>query len=110
MIPSFWGKKTFLHFLSRRFKCKNCGKIFKEQLPFVEEHRRQTKALELHVYKSCLWSNRKKVAKQIALSQSTVIDIFDCFAKTKVDHNRGLLTRVLGIDEISLKKRNFINA
>ncbi|MDL1988681.1 MAG: ISL3 family transposase [Deltaproteobacteria bacterium] len=101
-----WGKKTFLHFLSRRFKCKNCGKIFKEQLPFVEEHRRQTKALELHVYKSCLSSNRKKVAKQIALSQSTVIDIFNCFAKTKVDHNRGLLTRVLGIDEISLKKRH----
>ena len=101
-----WGKKTFLHFLSRRFKCENCDKVFNEQLPFIEEHRRQTTALELHVYESCLSSNRKKVAKQIGLSQSTVRDIFNRFAQTKVDHNRELLTRVLGIDEISLKKRH----
>ena len=31
-----WGKKTFLHFLSRRFKCDQCGKIFTEELPFVD--------------------------------------------------------------------------
>lgn len=101
-----WGKKTFLHFLSRRFKCQYCDKVFKEQMLFVEEHRRQTTALELHVYESCLASNRKKVANQIGLSQSTVRDIFNRFAKTKVDNNRGILTRVLGIDEISLKKRH----
>lgn len=34
-----WGKKTFLHFLSRRFKCDQCGKIFTEELPFVDSHR-----------------------------------------------------------------------
>ncbi len=101
-----WGKKTFLHFLSRRFKCENCDKVFNEQLPFIEEHRRQTIALEQYVYESCLSSTRKKVAKQIGLSQSTVRDIFNRFAQTKVDYNRVLLTRVLGIDEISLKKRH----
>ena len=101
-----WGKKTFLHFLSRRFKCENCGKVFNEQLPFIEEHRRQTIALEQYVYASCLSSTRKKVANQIGLSQSTARDIFNRFAQTKVDYNRVLLTRVLGIDEISLKKRH----
>jgi len=101
-----WGKKTFLHFLSRRFKCKYCDKPFKEQLPFIGEHRRQTTALELHIYESCLSSSRKKVAKQIGLNQSTVRDIFNRFAKTKSDHKRVLQTRVLGIDEISLKKRH----
>ena len=100
-----WGKKTFLHFLSRRFKCENCCKVFNEQLPFIEEHRRQTIALEQYVYASCLSSTRKKVANQIGLSQSTARDIFNRFAQTKVDYNRVLLTRVLGIDEISLKKR-----
>ena len=98
-----WGKKTFLHFLSRRFKCGNCGQVFNEQLPFIDEHRRQTIALEQFVYESCLSSNRKKVAKQIGLSQSTVRDIFNRFAQIKVDYNEVLLTRVLGIDEISLK-------
>ena len=101
-----WGKKTFLHFLSRRFKCGNCGQVFNEQLPFIDEHRRQTIALEQFVYESCLSSNRKKVAKQIGLSQSTVRDIFNRFAQIKVDYNEVLLTRVLGIDEISLKKRH----
>jgi transposase len=75
-------------------------------LPFIEEHRRQTIALEQYVYESCLSSNRKKVAKQNGLSQSTVRNIFNRLAQTKVDYNRVLLTRVLGIDEISLKKRH----
>lgn len=44
-----WGKKTFLHFMSRRFKCNQCNKVFTEQLPFIEEHRRQTIAFEKHI-------------------------------------------------------------
>jgi transposase len=28
-----WGKKTFLHFLSRRFKCEDCGRTFTEGCP-----------------------------------------------------------------------------
>ena len=30
-----WGKKTFLHFLARRFKCNDCGRTFAEELSFV---------------------------------------------------------------------------
>jgi transposase len=101
-----WGKKTFLHFLSRRFKCERCSKIYTEQLPFVEERRRQTTAFERHIYESCLSSNKKKVAQQVDLSQSTVRDIFNRFAKGKVHRSQDILTRVLGIDEISLKKRH----
>jgi transposase len=101
-----WGKKTFIYFISRRFKCNQCDKVFTEQLPFVEDHRRQTIAFEHQIYDSCLSSNRKKVAKQIGLSQSTVRDIFNRFAQCKVYQCKNVLTRVLGIDEISLKKRH----
>jgi transposase len=101
-----WGKKTFLHFLSRRLRCEQCGKVFTEQLPFVEEHRRQTTAFERHIYESCLSSNKKKVAEQVDLSQYTVRDVFNRVAKKKVNHSQDILTRVLGIDEISLKKRH----
>ena len=31
-----WGKPTFLHFLSRRFKCNECDRTFVEELPFVD--------------------------------------------------------------------------
>ena len=101
-----WGKKTFLHFLSRRFKCNQCGKPFTEELPFVEAHRRQTSAFEWHIYESCISSNRKKIAIQERLSQSTVRDIFNRWAQSKANRSGNILTRILGIDEISLKKRH----
>ncbi len=99
-----WGKKTFLHFLSRRFKCDQCGKIFTEELPFVDSHRRQSAAFEMHVYQSCLISTRKAVAVHEGLSQSTVKEIFNRLAAFR--KGMGGTTRVLGIDEISLKKRH----
>jgi transposase len=101
-----WGKKTFLHFLSRRFKCGQCGKIFSEELPFVDSHRRQSSAFETHVYQSCLAGTRKAVAVRERLSQSTVKDIFNRLATLKRSRVAGGKIRVLGIDEISLKKRH----
>jgi transposase len=101
-----WGKKTFLHFLSRRFKCDQCGKIFTEELPFVDSHRRQSTAFEMHVYQSCLTTTRKAVAMREGLSQSTVKEIFNRLAALKKSGVAEGTTRVLGIDEISLKKRH----
>lgn len=49
-----WGKRTFLHFSSRRFKCDQCGKEFTEELPFVDSCRRQSNDFEFHIYESCL--------------------------------------------------------
>jgi transposase len=102
-----WGKKTFLHFLSRRFKCESCGEIFTEELPFVDSHRRQSTAFEMHVYQSCLAGTCKAVAVREGLSHSTVREIFNRLAALKKSGvaARGT-TRVLGIDEISLKKRH----
>lgn len=101
-----WGKITFLHFLSRRFECDQCGKPFTEELPFVEAHRRQTIVFEQYIYECCLSGNHKRVAIKERLSQSTVRDIFNGWAKSKVTRSGNILTRVLGIDEISLKKRH----
>jgi len=101
-----WGKKTFLHFLSRRFKCEDCRKVFSEQLSFVDVHRRQSSAFEMHVYKSCLTATRKSVAIREMLSHSTVKEIFNRLAALKKNSTTCNTIRVLGIDEISLKKRH----
>ncbi len=101
-----WKKRTFLHFLARRFKCNQCAKSFTEQLAFVESQRRQSVDFELHIYEDCLFGNRKKVAQKQGLSQSTVKDIFNRWARSRVNKSSQNLTRVLGIDEISLKKRH----
>jgi transposase len=102
-----WCKKTFLHFLSRRFKCDQCDKVFTEELPFVESHRRQSTAFEMRVYQSCLTGTRKAVAVREGLSQSTVKEIFNRMAALNKSASAvGGTIRVLGIDEISLKKRH----
>ena len=101
-----WGKKTFLHFLSRRFKCNDCGRTFTEELPFVDAHRRQSTDFEMHVYKACLASNRKAVAVHEGLSQSTVKEIFNFYASMRGMSVASRTTKVLGIDELSIKKRH----
>lgn len=101
-----WGKKTFLHFLARRFRCGHCGGTFAEELSFVDSHRRQSRALEMQVYQGCLSSTCKAVAVREGLSHSTVKEIFNRFAALKQNSMTADTLRVLGIDEISLKKRH----
>ena len=101
-----WGKKTVLHFLSRRFKCEDCGRTFVEELPFVDSHRRQSIAFEQHIYQACLTSTRKAVAVHEGLSHSTVKDIFNFWAAMKRISTATYPVRVLGIDELSIKKRH----
>ncbi len=103
---TLWGKITFLHFLSRRFKCQECGKIFTEELPFVESHRRQSIAFEESVYESCLSGTRKKAAEKECLSHSAVKEIFYRWADAWIKPTDAIRTGILGIDEISLKKRH----
>ena len=78
-----WKNRTFLHFLARRFKCDQCGKTFTEELSFVESQRRQSVDFEFHIYEDCLSGNRKKVAENKGLSQTTVKDIFNRWARIR---------------------------
>jgi hypothetical protein len=73
----------------------------------VDSHRRQSTAFEMHVYHACLAGTCKAVAVREGLSHSTVREIFNRFAAFKKNGVVALgTTRVLGIDEISLKKRH----
>lgn len=101
-----WGKKTFLHFMARRFQCEHCGRTFAEELHFVDAHRRQSTAFEKHVYHSCLSSTCKAVSIREGLSHSTTRMIFNRWAALSEKASTIGRTRVLGIDEISLKKRH----
>ena len=63
-------------------------------------------ALEKHVYQLCLGSKCKVVAVREGLSYSTVKEIFNYWAALNETCCVPGATRVLGIDEISLKKRH----
>ncbi|MGD9506617.1 MAG: transposase family protein [Syntrophobacteraceae bacterium] len=60
-----WGKKTFLHFMARRFQCKQCGRTFAEELPFADAHQRHSIAFEKQVYQSWSSSPRGSLARAV---------------------------------------------
>jgi len=101
-----WGKCTFLHFKRRRFECKTCGVPFTERLPSIEPRRRHTRRFEQFIYRQCLRSSCKGVAQDNWLHQTTVKGIFRRQAKRTVRVKKPTPVRVLGIDEIALKKRH----
>lgn len=98
------GRHTFVHFISRRFDCVRCGRPFTEELFSVERRRRQTRRFEQRIYEQCLNANRKAVAAQEWLDQSTVTAIWRRWAEKKAKRQARPLVRVLGIDEIAIRK------
>jgi transposase len=99
-----WGKRTLLHFPSRRFGCDKCKTPFTEKLPWVEKKRRQTSAFERHIYQRCQQTNKSAVAQSEHLHFKTVLTIFNRWAKRAESCHHRPLVRRLGVDEISLKK------
>jgi len=98
------GRHTFIHFTSRRFDCAKCGRPFTEELSGVERCRRQTRRFEQHIYERCLSASRQEVAEQEWLDPTTVTDIWRRWAKRKVERPFRRSVRVLGIDEIAIRK------
>lgn len=102
-----FDKRTFVHFQIRRFDCSECGHRFTEELQAVGWRRHQTLRFEQAVYQQCLQSSKKAVAAQFHLSQCTVYGIFGRWAK-RLQKGQRLdgCVRILGMDEIALKKRH----
>ena len=101
-----WGKRTFLHFQIRRFECPECGHRFTEELKDIGWKRRQTIRFELQVYEACLGNSKKRTAEMFHLSQTAVKRIFKRWAQERRKGKQFGLVKVLGIDEISVKKRH----
>lgn len=103
---SIFGKRVTLYFRGRRFGCAYCQRPFTENLPSVDDGRRQTRRYEQFIYQQCLVSTRKAVAQQAHLSASTVKEIFIKWAKKFQGGQKHQRLRVLGVDEMALKKRH----
>jgi len=101
-----WGKRTFVHFQSRRFECESCGNCFTEELSWIESQRRMSTAYELHVYEECRHTDQTAVAEREALHPETVKGIFQRWAKRAEQQQQRRQVRCLGVDEISLRKRH----
>ena len=92
-IPAF-GKMIFIHLKKRRYRC-SCGKRFSEKNSFLPRYHRMTNRLALYIIdKLRSVHSFSSVAREVNLSVSTVIRIFDY-----VSYSLNELPVALSIDE-----------
>lgn len=93
-IPAF-GKLVTIVLRKRRYHCPNCGKHFLEKNSFLPKYGRRTNRLSLYVMDK-LRDERSftSVAKEVKLSVTTIIRIFDI-----VSYPKAKLSKALSIDE-----------
>ena len=94
-IPAF-GSYVILNYRKRRYVCPHCHKRFSERHPFVPRYHRMTSRLVAHIINKLrdVYSFTA-VSKEVNLSVSTVIRVFDCITVSRP----AKLPRVLAIDE-----------
>lgn len=92
-IPAF-GKKCFIHIKKRRYRC-SCGKRFPENNSFLPRYHRMTNRLSAYIVDRLRdVTSFSGVAREVNLSVSTVIRIFDF-----VSYSPKELPVALSIDE-----------
>lgn len=92
-IPAF-GKKCVIHLKKRRYRC-SCGKRFAEKNSFLPRYHRMTNRLSAYIVDRLRDVNSfSSVAREVNLSVSTVIRIFDL-----VSYSPKNLPVALSIDE-----------
>ena len=93
---SAFGKLVTIILRKRRYRCTHCGKRFFEENTFLPRYHRMTNRLSAHIIDK-LRDERSfsSVAREVNLSVTTVIRIFDLVSYPKLTE----LPTVLAIDE-----------
>lgn len=90
----------FLHINRRQFRCKNCRKVFSEELSFVKKRRTYTKRLANQVVKEVLETDIVNTAKRNGLTPAEIETLLkEAEEDFLTEKPRDL--KKLGIDEIT---------
>lgn len=103
---SICGRKVYLSYDWRRFRCQSCRRSFVERLAAVELGSHQTKRYEEEVARQVKDSTVKAVADRERLNWETVQRIVERVGQRKGLFNVPKVVRWVSFDEISLKKRH----
>ena len=105
-------KMVILTVEKRRFRCLACGKVYTEPDEVFGPRRRSTKRLREYLGERARHQTVSRVAKEEAVSESLVRRCFtDVIAlELGVCQGKAKASRVIGLDEFSVKKRMFDTA
>ena len=90
------ARKVYVEVRMRRYKCKDCGKTYKQPFSFYMPYRKISRASEIAIkedLKECV--SYTYIAKQYDVSANTIISIFDSMPRMP----REKLTSVICVDE-----------
>jgi len=98
-----WGEKPVMLRINRRqFRCKNCPKIFSEDLEFIDQQRGYTKRFAKEIVRQVLDSNIRSVGERNDVSEEEIQSMIDA-SEEEIKTDLSEIKR-LGIDEIALVK------
>lgn len=98
------GEPTVLIVNRRRWRCTaaDCGTLFPDPLPDMDEHRRATSRLIKYVGDRALKYTFSEVGRDVGLSDVSVRNIFTDKVRDLEQHYELKTPRILGIDEMKI--------
>ena len=96
--------RIYLEVEVRRVRCKRCGKVKREKLPWLANNPFYTKRFSSYVGRKCRAMTIKDVAKELKLDWHTVKALDKEYMQEQLRRNPVAAPRAIGIDEISLRK------
>ena len=110
-LPVF-GQSVFIKFRPKRYQCDYCDKrpTTTQRLSWHEVRSPNTKAYEKWLLRLLVNSTVADVSKMLTISEESVNGILDRWLSVTVDWSEFNAIKVLGVDEISLKRghRDFV--
>ncbi len=98
------GKKTFLHFIHRRFSCSNCNNTFMERFDWIDSYGRYTQRFADWLKDYGLNIDLKSLSKLQDVGYSTVERIMKNYNHSFLFPEKTKFPIHAGIDEFSQKK------
>ncbi len=100
-----WGLECYVEFDQRRFKCARCGVPFTEQLVEIEPRRHSTRRYEAYLFHQYQHAAISEIVRCEGLGYKAAQGIFYGQAARHLSRRDEPRVVRLGVDEISLKKR-----
>ena len=88
----------------RRVRCRGCGTVRREKLPWLAKNPFYTKRFAYYVGRKCRSMTIKDVAKELRLDWHAVKALDKEYMQEQLRRNPVAAPRAIGIDELSLKK------
>jgi len=98
--------RLYLELEVRRVACRSCGAVKRERLDFLADNPRYTKRFALYVGRRCRTATIQDIAKELYLEWHTVKELEKQYLREQLRCAGTPGPKVLGIDEISIRKRH----